>query len=156
MPDPDSDPDSWIQTMIEKEVALIDSNNRLIKGKVSYSNDLPCHLELDINSRRKFQSDGEDVFQCLQMIRLDLENQGIKILCNGARKNVSPSGMGRQMSNGQKIYVLNLGQSATELVDIFDPAEVTEIGTVAEQLDFYKEWVNGFKREYKTGSGMSY
>ena len=71
-------------------------------------------------------------------VRLDLERQGIRLLCNGARVECAPSGMTRSMSLGRKAYIHHLGQQgrSEDLVDIFDEAEPSSIGTVAEQEEF--------------------
>jgi hypothetical protein len=87
-----------------------------------------------------------DFFNCLCQIRLELEKKGIKILCNGARVDVWPSGMMRDMSNGILAYIMKMGlQSKVEdRVNIFEPAKPEEIGTVHEQSEYAKNWFKSF------------
>lgn len=58
----------------------------------------------------------------------------------GARRNVWPSAMSREMGGGFKAYVLTIGQPATELVDIFDVDESPVGSTVSEQESFAESW----------------
>lgn len=87
---------------------------------------------------------GDDLFDCLVKLReAYLEPAGIEVECNGARRNVVPSRMSRQMSGGAKAYVVELGKPARRaaLVDIFDcPDVATNFATVAEQREFQKRW----------------
>jgi hypothetical protein len=45
------------------------------------------------------------------------------------------------MSNGRKAYVLRPGMYAHDVVDIFDSAEPSLIGTVAAQRQFWERWL---------------
>jgi hypothetical protein len=78
---------------------------------------------------------GVDLFECLISVRADLESQSLLLCCQGARKNVSPSGMTRQMSNGRLAYLLPVGRpvSDEDLVDVFAPADCSEVVSVADQ-----------------------
>lgn len=92
-----------------------------------------------------YSSSAADLFDCLSVLRLEhLEPLGLRIQCNGARQDVYPSRMSRQMSNGRKAYTLRLGAPARreDIVDIFEPApEKSPLATVAEQRTFYKRWL---------------
>lgn len=59
-------------------------------------------------------------------------------------QTVPPSGMSRSMGRGRKANVMRLGEPADEagLVDIFDPAEATQVGTVDERIKFRKNELN--------------
>ncbi len=84
-----------------------------------------------------------DLFSSLTDIRKELEKDNLFILCEGSRRDVAPSGMSRQMGGGRRSYRLALGRQAlrSDLVDIFDPINESEVSTVAEQKDFYINWV---------------
>ena len=88
-----------------------------------------------------------DLFESLLQIRKELEKSGMKLLCNGARKDVWPSPMSRSMGGGKKAYLMETGKSATELVCIFDYAEPHLVGTVSEQREFYNQWIESLGRE---------
>ena len=78
---------------------------------------------------------GVDLFECLQGIRRHLESEGLLLCCQGARPDVFPSGVFRQMSNGRYAYPLRRDPPLTDedLVDIFAPADISEVGTVDDQ-----------------------
>jgi hypothetical protein len=78
---------------------------------------------------------------------MQLDKDGIRLCCNGARLNVWPSGMARDMGGGFKAYALQMGRKASreDLVDIFDAAPIDTIATVEEQRRFNKEWLSSPK-----------
>jgi hypothetical protein len=78
---------------------------------------------------------GVDLFECLTALRADLELQSLLLCCQGARRDVSPSGLTRQMSNGRLAYLLSVGRpvSDEDLVDIFAPADCADVASVADQ-----------------------
>lgn len=81
-----------------------------------------------------------DLFEGLKALRRKVESLGGAVLCQGSRPNVWPSGMTRDMCAGGRAYVIEPGKTPADLVNIFDPADRTEIGTVAEQEAEYKKW----------------
>src|SRR5580658_4333223 len=83
-----------------------------------------------------------DLFECLIKVRLHLEGHGLLLCCQEARPNVFPSGLNRQMSNGRLAYPLRRMPPFTDndLVDIFKPAEPSEVGTVEQQRDFVRSF----------------
>ena len=101
-----------------------------------------CHVDLQLDDGRTLMADGGDYFECLVAVRHRLEREGALLLCQGARRNVWPSGMARSMGAGLKAYVLVNGRPPTtdDLVEIFDPAERDDVGTVAEQERARDEW----------------
>ncbi|QKJ32525.1 hypothetical protein HQ865_23100 [Mucilaginibacter mali] len=102
-----------------------------------------------ISSRINFMDiPGTDFLDCLTTLREELEEQGLFILCQGAAKNVRPSGMSRSMSNGLSAYRFEMGKktSMEDLVYIFDPAPIEIVGTIAEQEDFFMQWLNNLRK----------
>jgi hypothetical protein len=105
----------------------------------------PLVLEIDDSSQPNIKliradrtssvHSGTDLFECLKDMRLMLESEGLLVCCQGSRPMVFPSGMGRQMSNGRLAYPLRRTPPLTDadLIDIFDPAQLTEVGTVESQ-----------------------
>jgi len=85
---------------------------------------------------------GSDLFHCLQNVRRTLEADGLLLCCHGARPLVWPSASDRQMGVGQYACELRRDPPLTiaDLADIFEPADLAEVGTVDEQeeaaLDF--------------------
>lgn len=84
-----------------------------------------------------------DLFEALNLIRLEAEKVGYLILCNGARTDAYPSRMSRQMGEGGKLYVFKSGIPAQreDLVSIFGPADFQKVGTVAAQRAAYDGWI---------------
>ncbi len=95
--------------------------------------------------RREFF--GDDLFDALVSLRRELEKMEAQLLCAGARIDVSPSGMSRAMGDGRKVYVTHLGSPArkSDIVDIFDNAELETVGSVEEQDLFHRKWVESLR-----------
>jgi hypothetical protein len=127
-------------------------NERLIKirsgtgevtlAKVSFSG-RPYSIDFDHESVGKLTADGPDLFECLCRIRVQLEPLGFILLCAGARKDVYPSGMMRDMGGGRNAYVLRQGEQASlkNVVDIFNDCEIGDLATVSEQKANYENWL---------------
>ncbi|QTD46038.1 hypothetical protein [Ottowia testudinis] len=90
-----------------------------------------------------FSVTADDLFEALSLIRLEMENHGYLILCNGARKDAYPSRMSRQAGGGRKLYLFKNGIPARreDLVDLFESTEYERVGTVAEQRVAYEAWL---------------
>jgi len=97
----------------------------------------PWSLSLDFGAGSIVEAEAADLFAALEAIRTQLEPMGVRVCCAGARSDVFPSGMARQMAGGRRAYRLRPDQRPTrdDLVDIFDPAEPDEVVTVQEQID---------------------
>src|SRR5262249_26687490 len=98
--------------------------------------------------------DAPDFYECLRAFRREIEPDGFRVLCQGARPNVWPSGMARQMGGAWKSYVHTLGQpgSIKDLVGTFDPVEdVASVGTVEEQDEFIRRHWAEFEKRPKPG-----
>jgi hypothetical protein len=89
-----------------------------------------------------------DLFDSLISLRKALEESGIQILCAGARPDVFPSGMSRNMSGGRKAYITKLGNPALliNLVDIFDYSEPQSVGKISEPEAFHKKWIVSLRK----------
>lgn len=86
----------------------------------------------------------EKVYYCLKKLHKKLDVLGIKLLCNGCRRDVRPSRMSIDMGGGTLAYKHVLGRKPTEndLVNIFDPTDDLEsIVSVEEQDEYYKQWL---------------
>ena len=129
-------------TTVENITAISD-NGRKINVGVEIAQEEPWWIKYTNLTGREILLESDDLFEALILMRLDLEGQGFKLLCEGARPNVMASGMSRSMSGGRKAYVLQLGRPSglSNLVDIFESANPEDIGTVAQQKDFYEEWL---------------
>ncbi|MDF1680657.1 hypothetical protein [Ponticaulis sp.] len=93
--------------------------------------------------------EGADLFDALIVLRKQLERNGFRLLCAGARRDVLPSGMARSMGGARQVYVLELGKPATTLIDIFSAATSEEVGTVDEQQSFGRQWMTSLREKMK-------
>jgi hypothetical protein len=50
--------------------------------------------------------------------------------------------MQRDMAGGRRVYICQLGREVVprEAVDIFRPADIDDLATVAHRLAFHEEW----------------
>ena len=104
-----------------------------------------------VSGERHF--DAPDFYECLRAFRRVIEPDGFRVLCEGARPNVCPSGMTRQMGGAWKSYVHTLGQpgSMKDLVGTFDPVEgIASVGTVQEQDDFMRRHWEEFEKRRRS------
>ena len=98
---------------------------------------LSCKLPV---SGEVLTAQAADCYAALQGVRRKSEGRGWSVHCLGARRNVWPSAMSRDMGGGFKAYLMTMGQPATELVDILELDESPDGSTVAEQEAFRKSW----------------
>lgn len=88
-----------------------------------------------------------DCFAALQIIRRKAEGRDWKICCKGARRNVWPSAMSREMGGGLKAYVLEMGRQgrADSLVDIFDEDVPESYSSVSDQEAYAHAWFESLR-----------
>jgi hypothetical protein len=124
-------------------VQLSDSKGAISAAELVFSTIQPWRMTLHLYGGREIVSTERDLFACMQKIRVDLEANGDRLLCNGARQDVYPSGMSRDMSGGLVAYVLTIGKRTTreDLVRITDFAPLEKTASVQEQEEFHKRWV---------------
>ncbi|MFJ8671099.1 hypothetical protein [Streptomyces sp. NPDC093589] len=84
-----------------------------------------------------------DLFDCLVGIRNEIEQYGLILCCNGSRRDCYPSRMSREMGGAQRLMLLRFGELPTirSMVDIFESADASQIGTPEEQRIYYQEWL---------------
>jgi hypothetical protein len=84
-----------------------------------------------------------DVFECLRGIRRQVEPRGLRLCCNGARRDAWSSGMQRDMGQGLTVYILQGVPKGTRppQVDTLDHAPCHEVVPVEEQEACYRGWL---------------
>jgi hypothetical protein len=98
-------------------------------------------IELQVSGIGRFSRKSNDYFGALIHIRRELEAKQIRLLCWGARKDVWPSGMQRDMGGGMTAYqLLGDGTNNPDARSIFEYASPETIGTVDEQKDNAEKW----------------
>jgi hypothetical protein len=105
------------------------------RGVLTIGDGVSCELVLELSERR-FQVTGSDLFDSLVALRDVLEAEDLLICVEGARSDVYPSGMSRQMGGGRRAYrhVLGRRPDRADLVDIFDETCCDDVVSVEEQL----------------------
>ena len=94
---------------------------------------------------RSWSAQGWNMFEAFTNLRRQLDPMGLKLCCQGARIQTAISGMVADMGRGMAVYRIEHGRVAArrDLVGIFDPAPVDEIGTVEEQAAYREQWLEG-------------
>jgi hypothetical protein len=90
--------------------------------------------------------EGRDFQVCLFDLRRRLEAEGRLLCCQGARRDVGPSGQLRQFSDGREMYLHPVGRRQVthdDIVDVFSPADCGLVTTVEEQEGLHREWMLG-------------
>jgi hypothetical protein len=121
------------------------SDDRAVACTVTFSPDRQAgrgyKMELRSVELGVYHARETDLFECLRTIRRELEATGVRLCCNGARVDVWPSGMAREMGGGTQAYILRMGRAAqrSDLVSIFDPAPVE---AVDDQETYARRWLD--------------
>jgi hypothetical protein len=128
----------------EVDVAAFQHGER-VDARVRFAVETDCLVEVHIAPETTITKKDSDFWEALLQVRTELERDDIQLGCNGARIDVFPSQMQRQAIRGRKAYVLVKPRTAKrcEVVDIFGPASLELVGTVAEQRAFYDGWLRG-------------
>lgn len=123
-------------------IKVLTETQGIIEGILNFFEGSPLYLEFIFNEE-KLNFTGRDFFDCLVKLRESLEERRFFLLCNGARYDVYPSRMTRQMGLGIKAYRMELGKPATidDIVNIFEETEPSKIGTIKDQQLYYKKWL---------------
>jgi hypothetical protein len=118
----------------DRDLDVVSAEGVVHRARVSVATRPPWWLRLAFGGR-EYAAEADDLFECLRMVRAELEPEGWRICCLGARPDVFPSGMSSQMSGGRKAYRHARERRPTrdDLVDILDPADCAEVATLAEQ-----------------------
>lgn len=135
-------------TETQQQVSIIDSTQNLSSCSLRYSiGSRPWTLEFEHQKIGNAAFSGPDLFECLCDLRRWLEEQGYRILCNGARTDAWPSSMSRQMGGARKVYLTKIGHRAgrDDLVPIFGDARPEHVATVSEQSEYHRKWMESFR-----------
>lgn len=99
-------------------------------------------LTLRAPDGREWITEQADIFECLLALRHEVEPLGIRLCCNGARRNAWASGMQRDMGMGRYVYLLSdvAGQRPPQ-VRTLDPAPAESVVPVQEQRAWYSDWL---------------
>ena len=123
------------------------NNGKIEKNKLFLS-EIEGEINLKIEIERTiYFSKSDNIFDSVVELRKKLELNNIYLLCNASAINVYPSGMQKEFG-GTKAYKLQMGKQALliDVVDIFDYDSELKIGSVKEQEEFYKNWMESLRK----------
>ena len=123
------------------------NNGKIEKNKLFLSEiENEINLKIEIETTIYF-SKSDNIFDSVVELRKKLELNNIYLLCNASAINVYPSGMQKEFG-GTKAYKLQMGKQALliDVVDIFDYDSELKIGSVKEQEEFYKNWIESLRK----------
>jgi len=125
-----------------RQLKLLKSDGRMVECTASFDVSIDSAISISFEDKPAKVFEDEDLFKSMILIREHLKKEGTILLCNGARRDVYPSGMSRGMGKGRKAYTLVIGEQARKanLIDIFDYAEPSMIAGIESQLEYYEEW----------------
>lgn len=133
---------------LKAPVRIKQGDGSIIEGELEFSGDeSPMWMRISAPGVDEHIVEQRDLFECMKGIRTHLAEMNAILLCNGARRDVYPSGMSRDMSGGLVAYVLKPGRptTRTDLVRIIDYASPETIATVEEQKEFFSSWADSIR-----------
>ncbi|MDC9817941.1 hypothetical protein R0L47_07320 [Pectobacterium polonicum] len=122
---------------------LIIRNGMRDNAEFSLSQHPACSIRFSIDGNFIYTAESDDFFSCFCALRRKFRN--VTFLCKGAKRNVYPSRMARQMAYGIKGYEFEIGRPAVrgDLVSIFDYEEA-DLVSPEEQERHFQEWLSSF------------
>jgi hypothetical protein len=136
------------QKLVDSKILMIQfSQGNTQEGLVEFSLSPPWVIEFTCSNTPKIIFSDNDLFECLIQLRQKMVQKSCIPLCNGARRDVYPSRMSREMGGGIMGYVHQLNKHPTndDLVNIFDYAEPNILVSVDEQKKFHRLWLDSLK-----------
>jgi hypothetical protein len=120
----------------------VDAQGAKVPVNIHFPQELDPTILVSIPSEPAWTFSGSDLFECLINARLTLESHDLLLCCQGARADVFPSGMQRQMDLGRVARVLTRDVDLRREVDIFAPAAPDEAVSVEQQKAFVYRFFN--------------
>ncbi|WP_051433185.1 hypothetical protein [Promicromonospora kroppenstedtii] len=127
-------------SMKSTEVALLGEQR---PATLTLRTGVDCLISAELPGGTTIDGSGGDFYEALRELRLIVESSGRLLLCAGSRRDVHPSAMQRQWTQGRRAYALGgvfKGEKAP-VVDIFDPIDVADVVSVEAQQAWYSEWL---------------
>ncbi|CDL81115.1 hypothetical protein [Xenorhabdus szentirmaii] len=105
-----------------------------------------CFIRIWITDIYRGEFSGLDFFACFARLREELKD--VIFLCKGAKINVYPSSMSRQMALGMAAYEHILGKEATreDLVGTFDFEDNDVAVSPSQQREYFYQWAESLKQ----------
>ncbi|AFY94380.1 hypothetical protein [Chamaesiphon minutus] len=129
------------------ELKIQHHNGSIVEGIIHESRILePNNIKFTSVVTPDIQANGTNGFECLAILRVELEKYGYRPLCNGARCDAYALPMDID-DGGIFVHILTIGKLPNQVdrVDTFDYAEPPLIVSVAEQRKNYESWIDSIK-----------
>lgn len=127
--------------MNSRKINIVYKENGVVNNSdLHLINNVKCILQLNIPGKPQLTAEGDDFFDCFKTLRR--LNNSITYFCKGAKINVLPSRMTRQMTMGLTAYETTLGVPALKdnLVNIFDYEDENLASDPLEQEQYEAKW----------------
>ncbi|WP_323101774.1 hypothetical protein [Intrasporangium sp. YIM S08009] len=101
-----------------------------------------CEIVVSVAGRGPVSAAGYDFEEALQGLRVRLESQGLRLLCNRFRRDAFISSLSRQMSNGLSCYLVLPGRPVDpkRIVPCLDPTAPGDVVSASEADNFIAKW----------------
>ncbi|MBD2800053.1 hypothetical protein ID854_06170 [Xenorhabdus sp. M] len=125
---------------------IINGKEKEAELNLSYSKERVCSLSISVDDDYQATFHDYDFFSCFAAMREELKD--VIFLCKGAKINVYPSAMARDMGLGMLAYEVTLGEQAKteDLVRIFDYEEHDVAVSPEEQRRFHLKWIDSIRQ----------
>lgn len=119
------------------------------RGTIGWRSGPDTRVTLNVWDGPDASAGGIDLFEAFRVARLALEKDGFIPMVEGARSDSFPSGMARNMGEGEMTYRLIEGKSPdiADLRFLFDTADADDVATVAVQERAVALWRAGIPEE---------
>jgi hypothetical protein len=116
----------------------------------------PIYLQIEIDGELYRDNEGHNLFWSLKKLRRELEQKGIRLMCNGSAKNFTVSGIQSQMGAGLYGMLFNPDDSSRQKAYLFETNFDIIYATVDEQEDFLKDYVRKIDKAMKQRDPKGY
>ena len=124
-------------------VRIDDGRTEMWELTVESDPHVSCRTLLMAADGTQWRADGADIFECLLILRNQVEPYGFRLCCNASRRDAWVSGMLRDMGDGTLVYLLTTrppdGSGGPETADTLGAAPPDEVVSLPEQLDWVAE-----------------
>lgn len=105
-------------------------------------------LRLTVGGLTELIGEGYDFEEALQVLRSQLEDRGLLLLCNRFRRDALVTSLSRQMNEGLSCYVVRprVDLDPEMLVECLGPADRSVVGTSSEADAFIANWKAWFEK----------
>lgn len=122
-----------------QQISIIRSD-KIENADIYYAVAEQCTLKIVFHDQQSYEVTDNDLFTCFCTLRTVFPT--ITFLCKGAKQNVYPSRMSRDMAGGRVAYEYQQGKNAStdDLVSIFD-FEDKDIVSPEKQQESFWAWI---------------